>query len=977
MSKKVINILSLLLSFIILSASCPLSVSAKADDTAIDKFYRATGDVPVTPDNASKDVRVISTPQDYYALFAENSKSDPASTRAAALPNFVDNSATRFFPAIGDQGGLGSCQSWAQVYYQFTYTMNKEQGITTTTQNTFSPQWAYNVVAGTDDMVGIYYELYNFMKIQGNVFQSQVPYTEDTSSYSPTEDIWKTSIRYRLKDYQKFDNVGVKGKEITSNSDSDLLAIKTSLSNGDVLTFSTYINSFESTKIKTNPDAPENSKYAGQQIAFVLSGKEGSHRMTIVGYNDNIWCDINSDNVVDNGEMGAFKIANSWGSDWANSGYTWVAYDALNEVSSVKNAPIYPNRISVFNEICRIDVENPEDHLPLYLQYTLNTADRTQAKVIINTEKDGTYLSRQVYSNCTNGDKIAYDGSKSATDATMVALLKNTAPDITSENFSDYSISITVKDSKNDSSSLIVKDLRIVDSTNGKVYTPKDSFPVTLNGSEKTIEFTESDLNHAVVYYRGYSNVNLHYKVANDSFNTAAMVENTERRGYTHKYVIDLKDADTATLYFSDNKNNVDNNNGVLFTATRGLNYYVTENVSAPLVAELSNDFGTVADKDRGDTFYATASGGYSPYLYQFTITNLATNEVITREFDANESFVSYLREVGKYEIRLEVKDFSDNIAVATQTIEIQDLPFSFEKISTEKEANLVGNTVTVNATSCNEKIKYAGYVSNVYNFVIKDEQGNVCHTATERCKTYSLATRYTQSATSFTPHKSGTYTATVTSTDGNNQTATLSFTFNVYDKTYGDSNSDGMVSVMDATHIQRMLAGNITADEINNELADCDANSSVDVLDATLIQRYIAQLSGTKNTGSIIEYIPPVKPTEPPTEPPTEKPTEPPVSKNTVTFTNSFNWSGTIKCYYWSDENTSMTVWPGATMSAIGVNDFGQTMYTFEVPQGAKYLIFTNGSSQTTDITYSGGEVRYYPISTTDSKGHNLIKTW
>ncbi len=57
--------------------------------------------------------------------------------------------------------------------------------------------------------------------------------------------------------------------------------------------------------------------------------------MTIVGYNDNIWIDINSNGKVDDGEKGAFKIANSHGPDYANNGFVWMAYDALNKKSSV------------------------------------------------------------------------------------------------------------------------------------------------------------------------------------------------------------------------------------------------------------------------------------------------------------------------------------------------------------------------------------------------------------------------------------------------------------------------------------------------------------------------------------------------------------------------------------------------------------------------------------------------------------------
>ena len=63
--------------------------------------------------------------------------------------------------------------------------------------------------------------------------------------------------------------------------------------------------------------------------------------------------------------------------------------------------------------------------------------------------------------------------------------------------------------------------------------------------------------------------------------------------------------------------------------------------------------------------------------------------------------------------------------------------------------------------------------------------------------------------------------------------------------------------------------------------------------------------------------------------------------------------------------------------MTYAGKNNYNQSMYTFEVPKDANYIIFTNGSSQTTDIPYSGGEVRYYPVAETDSKNHNLVKTW
>ena len=118
--------------------------------------------------------------------------------------------------------------------------------------------------------------------------------------------------------------------------------------------------------------------------------------------------------------------------------------------------------------------------------------------------------------------------------------------------------------------------------------------------------------------------------------------------------------------------------------------------------------------------------------------------------------------------------------------------------------------------------------------------------------------------------------------------------------------------------------------------------------------------------------------PTVPSTDETTLPPTDPPVipEVRTVTFTNSLNWSGEIKCYYWSDSDTNMTTWPGVTMQNAGTNDFGETLYTFDVPKGATWVIFTNGTNQTVDIPFSG-EAKYYPLPTTNDKGHYIVDNW
>lgn len=122
-------------------------------------------------------------------------------------------------------------------------------------------------------------------------------------------------------------------------------------------------------------------------------------------------------------------------------------------------------------------------------------------------------------------------------------------------------------------------------------------------------------------------------------------------------------------------------------------------------------------------------------------------------------------------------------------------------------------------------------------------------------------------------------------------------------------------------------------------------------------------------NNGSWSNYDPSDDPTDPTT------PTNP-SGATTVTFTNSLNWSGTIYCYYWPTGGESPVAWPGSAMTSAGTNDYGQAMYTFEVPSGNTNVIFTNGSAQTVDITLDGSATRFYAKETMSGNGYE-VGTW
>ncbi len=948
------------------------------------QFYGATGDRSLENGEISESATVIDSAYEYYQIAEQNSNISEDDLRMKAdndLPDSVDNSDSKFFPEVKSQGSIGSCVAWAQTYYQFTYTMNKAMNIETTPENTFSPKWIYNIANGGKDEGSFSDNVYDIMKKQGNVPWSMVPYDNDYLTWSPNEEIWKTSIKYRIKSYQYFENIGNENNSlITSTDDTDLEAMKAALSNGDVLTFSTYIGSWKLSNIKKNAQIPENDNYEGEYVAIAQNGSNGSHRMTIVGYNDNIWTDINDNNTIDDGEMGAFKVANSWGNSYANNGFIWVAYDALNEISSVSGVENSSNRYQILLNVTRIDVLPYNTGADLYLKYTLNSSDRTQTKGYVIVEKDGTEYYFPIFSQLVfwNVGVYSYDGTTNANDGTMVFALDNAVSGINSDNFDEYTWSVKFVDENSDNNILTVKDAEIIDENTNKTYKSENIYPFTLDGEEKTVEFSKTSSNNIIIYYRGYDNPKIHYKVGNGSWTTASgvpMIENKERRGYDHKYIIESSELTSVTLYFSDDEGNVDDNNGQYYIATKGLNYYVTESAFEPLCVELTNGFNSLADVDRYGNFYAKASGGYAPYQYQFVYENLTTGEETVYDYSRTYSNGHYFREVGDYKVTVNVKDFADNIASDSMIITVKEFPFEFTEFSvTPSEKIVVGQELNFSAITNFEHIKYQGNIHNDYNFIIKRED-EVCYNTTIQSEGFNTGYMTSRINLSWIPTQSGNYSIVISSTDDDGEYAekTIQFYVAEYNGTLvGDANNDKKITIADPVIIMRYIVGCIDSSEIWTYLADCNNDSSVDIKDAVYIQKYLLAIKNSSNVGNV-NYK--ELPTEPITEPITEPSTE--VEENIVTFTNSFNWSGTISCYYWSSSNTSMTTWPGKAMTYLRTNSYGEKMYTFEVPEDATYIIFTNGSYQTVNILYTGGEVRYYPISTTDSKGRYNVATW
>lgn len=64
-----------------------------------------------------------------------------------------------------------------------------------------------------------------------------------------------------------------------------------------------------------------------------------------------------------------------------------------------------------------------------------------------------------------------------------------------------------------------------------------------------------------------------------------------------------------------------------------------------------------------------------------------------------------------------------------------------------------------------------------------------------------------------------------------------------ITDMIYGDVNNDGSVTVLDATMLQKYLAGLVSFSDEQLAVADTNGDGNITVLDATAIQKYLANL--------------------------------------------------------------------------------------------------------------------------------------
>jgi hypothetical protein len=294
------------------------------------------------------------------------------------LPTMVDNSLSPYFRPIFNQTGA-SCGQASGIGYTFTYEMCRKRDVPANLEeNQFPSHFLYNFMT-YDGYYGVnYLHSLEMAKMVGN------PSVATYGGIAIDDGIvW-------ISGYEKYceamtNRVGAI-KMIRTETVDGLMNLKHWLTHHHEESASGGLAAFASGSpygmINIPPDSPE----AGKKIIKQFPGAVATHAMTIVGYNDSIKVDVNGDGQYTNHldvnndgkvdlqdwEIGAFKVANTYGDSWGDEGFFYMMYRtlAMNEA----HGGLWGNMVHV------IEVE--EDYTPkMALKVTLKHNLREQIRI--------------------------------------------------------------------------------------------------------------------------------------------------------------------------------------------------------------------------------------------------------------------------------------------------------------------------------------------------------------------------------------------------------------------------------------------------------------------------------------------------------------------------------------------------------------------------------------------------------------------
>lgn len=303
----------------------------------------------------------------------------------ATLPAAADNSTLPSFPPVRSQDSLGSCAAFSTTYYAGSHMTGLARGWNNRDNpdnaRLLSPKWTYNLANGGSDTGSWFSTIMDIMMKLGAPSWAEFPYVGDNTNAANYLEWSRDAAVWRSAAGNRFQAIG---RVQAVDTASGLANLKALLADGYAVLYATHVFSWQFMPFSDDPSTTADNAFVGRRCCWKVSAEANSgHAMTLVGYNDDLWVDINKNGVVDAGEKGALKVANSWGlTGWwqagSSDGFGWIAYDALRATSAVSGVGSGDRQAAFwFSEVYWITAR--ASYTPALLgQFTLNCARRNQ-----------------------------------------------------------------------------------------------------------------------------------------------------------------------------------------------------------------------------------------------------------------------------------------------------------------------------------------------------------------------------------------------------------------------------------------------------------------------------------------------------------------------------------------------------------------------------------------------------------------------
>ena len=249
-------------------------------------------DVSVDPAPGGQDARAFGLellPTDEYEALP--GREPPLG--AGLLPAEVDLS--DYAAAPGYQGDSASCVAWALSSLMTCKQVRAGGGDPNDASRRFSPAFIFNQLSGGDCSRGSQAAaVLNLVMTRGCCTWATMPYADGQCAEQPTTAALTEAADYRLTDWRRV-HAG------------NLSHVKAFLTGGDPVLVGVAVY-------------PGFRDLAGQDATFSTTEGDrlGGHAVVAVGYND---------------DRRAVRILNSWGTEWGDGGYAWIAYDVWPQIA--------------------------------------------------------------------------------------------------------------------------------------------------------------------------------------------------------------------------------------------------------------------------------------------------------------------------------------------------------------------------------------------------------------------------------------------------------------------------------------------------------------------------------------------------------------------------------------------------------------------------------------------------------------------